>query len=45
MKIGAGKSKLDSAALATSWGSKGKPTAGKVKRGGLGGRGDGFDKS
>lgn len=45
MKGGSGKSKLDSAALATSWGNKGKPTAGKVKRGGLGGRGDGFDKS
>lgn len=45
MKSSAGKSKLDSAALATSWGSKGKPAAGKVKRGGLGGRGDGFDKS
>ena len=45
MKSGAGKSKLDSAALATSWGSKSKPTAGKVKRGGLGGRGDDFDKS
>ena len=45
MKSGVGKSKLDSAALATSWGSKGKPASGKVKRGGLGGRGDGFDKS
>ncbi len=45
IKSGAGKSKLDSAALATSWGSKGKPASGKVKRGGLGGRGDGFDKS
>ena len=45
MKSGLGKSKLNSAALATSWGSKGKPATGKVKRGGLSGRGDGFDKS
>ena len=42
MNLGASKRKLDSAALATSYGSKGKPA---VKRGGLGGRGDGFDKS
>ena len=45
LKSTSGKSKLDSAALATSWGSKGKPASGKVKRGGLGGRGNGFDKS
>ena len=45
MKLGSNQSKLDSAALATSYGRKGKPASGKIKRGGLGGRGDDFDKS
>ena len=39
------RSKLPDSALATSYGKKGKPVAGNVKRGGIGGRGDGFDKS
>lgn len=38
------RSRLSDSALATSYGKKGKPAAGKVKRGGMGGRGDGFDK-
>ncbi len=38
-------STLPDSALATSYGKKGKPVAGKVKRGGMGGHGDGFDKS
>ena len=36
--------KLDKGALATSWGAKGKPVKGHVKRGGVGGRGADFDK-
>lgn len=42
--FGARKSKLDKSALATSWGPKGKPVKGDVKRGGVGGRGADFDK-
>ena len=38
------KNKLDKSALATSWGPKGKPVKGDVKRGGVGGRGADFDK-
>ena len=38
------KNKLDKSALATSWGPKGKPVKGNVKRGGVGGRGADFDK-
>lgn len=45
ISLGPRKSKLDAAALATSYGSKGKPASGKVKRGGLGGHGDGVDKN
>lgn len=39
------RSKLPDSAMATSYGKKGKPVAGSVKRGGMAGRGDGFDKS
>ena len=45
------RSKLPDSAMATSYGFKGgtpvtgKPVTGEVKRGGMGGRGDGFDKS
>ena len=39
------RSKLPDSALATSYGKKGKPVGSDVKRGGLGGHGDGFDKS
>jgi len=43
---GGKRSKLPDSAMATSYGFKGgKPVTGKVKRGGMGGRGDGFDKS
>ncbi len=48
---GSKRSKLPASAMATSYGFKGgkpvtgKPVSGKVKRGGMGGRGDGFDKS
>ena len=44
------RSKLPDSAMATSYGSKGgkpvtgKPVTGKVKRGGMGGRGDDYDK-
>ena len=38
------RSKLPNSALATSYGKKGKPVTGTVKRGGLGGRGDDYDK-
>lgn len=38
------RSKLPDAALTTSYGKKGKPVPGKVKRGGMGGRGDDYDK-
>lgn len=42
--LGSPSKKLDKAALATSWGKKGKPVKGNVKRGGMGGRGADFDK-
>jgi hypothetical protein len=38
------KSNLSKQQLATSWGPKGKPVKGSVKRGGAGGRGGDFDK-
>lgn len=38
------KSNVSKAQLATSWGPKGKPMKGDVKRGGVGGRGADFDK-
>ena len=38
------KSNFSKEQLATSWGAKGKPVKGNVKRGGVGGRGADFDK-
>lgn len=44
--VGGRRSKLPDSAMATSYGFKGgRPVTGKVKRGGMGGRGDKFDKS